>query len=465
MRHQGWGTPVAAAILLFGVATTAVTASLDARAEDRVVAAASQRQADLVAEELAAVLDRHAELVTALGMDATATLDGPALLDAVRPVVVDGDLLPVFGRDSWISLAVSQVADDGALIEVGSWRSETPAAGATRVDSRRVDAVGGDLLLRLERLPPAPATLWDGGRTTVWLLGLGLTGLLAALVLLVGRSERRAFELADRQTAALQATNRELEQAVHDLEQASQAKDDFLAVVSHEFRTPLTVIQGFASTVLNVVPGELHPTTTDALVRIERHARRLDGLVGDLLTTAQLANGVVVARPDVVELDEVLRDVRELDDTGLVVDAEVGLLALVDRRHLDTMVANLLGNAAKYGAPPTSLTVRSVGTDVELAVQDAGCGVPAHLHDTLFDRFTQAEHGTTRSVSGVGLGLSIVRQLAELNGGSVRHEVPDGGGARFVVTLRAAPSPRRSVRSLRAAPAVTGGGGTAVPST
>ena len=114
-------------------------------------------------------------------------------------------------------------------------------------------------------------------------------------------------------------------------------------------------------------------------------------------------------------------------------DADV--LALVDRMHLEQIVANLLTNTGKYGGGSAEVRVEQEGDRVVLVVADAGPGVPASLVPTMFDRFTQGDSGDRRSSSGVGLGLSIVRDLVEANDGTITYLGLPGTGAVFEVRL------------------------------
>ena len=114
---------------------------------------------------------------------------------------------------------------------------------------------------------------------------------------------------------------------------------------------------------------------------------------------------------------------------------------LADPRHLNQILTNLLGNAFKYGTPPVEVTVGGDDDVVDIEVRDHGAGVPAGFVPYLFDRFTRADTPASREKKGTGLGLYIVRQLAEANGGTVTYRDHPGGGGCFTVHLPATGEP------------------------
>jgi signal transduction histidine kinase len=322
------------------------------------------------------------------------------------------------------------------------------AAGAPTAESP-VRIAGEDWSVEVA---PAPGsgTAWPL-RGSSWLTVGGLVAavLVGSLVRSLVSRERFASELADRRTAELRRLNVELATTNEALAAANRGKDEFLASVSHELRTPLTVIAGFTESLRRVPAGSA--AAAELLAPIERNVRRLDLLVGDLLTLAGLDAHAVQAFRRPVELAEVLtsapRELAGAEDVDVRVTVEPGLRALVDPRHLERIVANLVVNALRHGAPPVEVTARTVAARVQLTVRDHGPGIPAEHHDQLFERFVQ---GDASRATGTGLGLAIVRELVRLNGGRVRYE-PASPGACFVVELDAvlAPSDRPSARGVR----------------
>jgi len=162
-------------------------------------------------------------------------------------------------------------------------------------------------------------------------------------------------------------------------------------------------------------------------------------LVEDLLTLSRARGGALVPRREPVvladALAEAIGDVLP-GEPGVVLRCEDELVAEVDRGQLQQVVANLLLNARRHaGEGPVELDAPRHADVVRIAVRDHGPGVPEEFRAHLFEPFRQATDGERRSSGGAGLGLAVVRAIAEAHGGRVWHEAPDGGGARFVVEL------------------------------
>lgn len=269
-------------------------------------------------------------------------------------------------------------------------------------------------------------------RWGTWLTLLGLlavTTLVAALVHLLQRREDHARQLVDERTAELVAANR-------DLESALAAKDEFLAVITHEFRTPITVIRGFAETAAAGRSGELPTETQQWLERIDQHARRLHTLMDNVLMTARLQAGDLSVQPEVVDVGRLAAAVADQHSrlAPLEVDVDEPLLATADPAHFVRIVDALLSNAGKYGRPPVEVVGWVDGDEVVLTVTDSGDGVPEDVARRIFTAFEQADRGATRRSRGLGLGLSVVHDLCGLMGGSIRL-CQGGDGACFEVRL------------------------------
>jgi len=163
----------------------------------------------------------------------------------------------------------------------------------------------------------------------------------------------------------------------------------------------------------------------------------MEHLVEELLTMSRLAAGKVTPLPVPVDLEHHV--IGLLDDlTTIMADVRTDLqpevVVVTDPDHLSRILINLLDNARRYGAPPVEVRTRQDGEMVELEVRDHGHGITPEDVDRLFERFEQMEHA---GGEGLGLGLSIVRSLAELNDGDTRYTDTPGGGATFVVRLPA----------------------------
>jgi signal transduction histidine kinase len=277
------------------------------------------------------------------------------------------------------------------------------------------------------RLAPLPGSILvqDADPTaTIGLLGgTALALLLAAMTIMIAAQARtaRALRTANRRSA------------------------DMVAMLSHDARQPLTTIINYSQLVLEdwhaETPGPLPAADNDVPASLERvigAAHRLNNLVDDVLDTARLdAIPTHNARPVLVK-QIVTEAVSDSGAHGILIDTTAiePVWAHTDPTHLRQIIANLIGNALKYGAPPVTITTRSTTDHVIIDVSDAGPGVPAEFVDRLFDRFSRATTETTKQ--GSGFGLYIVQRLAEANGGHITYQPGQPTGACFTVTLPAA---------------------------
>jgi PAS domain S-box-containing protein len=247
-----------------------------------------------------------------------------------------------------------------------------------------------------------------------------------------------------------------LEEALHqraeELAHEARQKDDFLAVLAHELRNPLAPIRN----ALQVIRMGSHDAALVEQMRAmaERQVGHMTRLVDDLLDLSRISRGLIrllmkpldVARPVQQAVEGVQPLVRERGLTLSVSLPPEPVFVDGDPTRLQQVVGNLLTNAAKYTDPGGHilLTVRPEGTDVVLRVRDTGIGIPADMLPRIFDLFVQAERRLDRSQGGLGIGLTLVRRLVEMHGGSVTaHSDGPGKGSEFVVRLPALPEDRQ----------------------
>ncbi|HYN85495.1 MAG TPA: ATP-binding protein [Pyrinomonadaceae bacterium] len=276
---------------------------------------------------------------------------------------------------------------------------------------------------------------------------------LREIILLQQKARSLEAEIAERERveASLRAVKDELEvrltrerAARAEAEAANRLKDEFLATVSHELRTPLTAIVGWAHMMRRGVVSE--SDFPHALETIERNARSQQQLIEDLLDVSRIITGRL--RLDVQTVDPVPVVDAAVESVRLAADAKgIGLRREVDAgevrvagdaARLQQVVWNLLSNAIKFTPAGGSVRVgvRRAGRHVEVSVADTGQGIAPEFLPHVFERFRQADGTTSRRFGGLGLGLSIVRHLVELHGGTVSAESGgDGGGATFTVSL------------------------------
>jgi signal transduction histidine kinase len=291
-------------------------------------------------------------------------------------------------------------------------------------------------------------------------------------------AEALQAEIAERERvqAALEEAKQELERRVRErtaalvaardeAERQSRLKDEFLASLSHELRTPMNVILGWLSmleTGMGVRDVQL------ALATVRRNAELQAKLIDDLLDMSRLTSGTLRLEMDRVDLGQLLETtLRELqpaaDRKGVTLVAAVSpdLRAVAgDDRRLQQVLWNLLHNAVKFTPPGGRVVadIRMVDGCVEIVVQDNGRGISPAFLPHVFDRFRQ-EHGiSTSGTAGLGLGLAITRQLVELHGGTIRAwSAGTGTGATFVVRVPAASATEADVAPGANAPAVASG--------
>ncbi len=253
----------------------------------------------------------------------------------------------------------------------------------------------------------------------------------------------------------------ELRRRADELAEADRRKDEFLAVLSHELRNPLAPIRNAVELLRGGEAGRGRARDV-----IERQVAQLSRLVDDLLDVSRITRGKVTLRRERVSLSEVVaravETVRPLIDARghslmVRVDAEPPRLD-ADPTRLEQVVANLLNNAAKYTGERGHITVRAgrEGGEAVVRVRDTGAGIPADVLPHVFDLFRQADRTLDRSEGGLGIGLTLVKRLAELHGGRVEaHSDGPGRGSEFVVRLplSAGPAPPAPPPAPRPAPA------------
>jgi len=242
----------------------------------------------------------------------------------------------------------------------------------------------------------------------------------------------------------LAAALRQAQEAQRVAEEAVRTKDEFLAMLSHELRTPMSAMLGWLH-LLKV--GKLNPEQqANALDTIERNARVQTQLVNDLLDVSRIVTGKMELDGEIIPLDRALEsaiDSARLEGQarGIELDARLDRGAWMVRgnpQRVQQIFSNLLSNAIKFSAQGGRVAIRleRAGDRARVTISDQGEGIAAALLPHIFERFRQADSSTRRRHGGLGLGLAIVRSLVELHGGSVSAASPGlGRGATFIVTL------------------------------
>jgi two-component system OmpR family sensor kinase len=239
---------------------------------------------------------------------------------------------------------------------------------------------------------------------------------------------------------ALNAMLAAIERAFAERLAAEERLRRFVADASHELRTPVTSIRGYAE-LFRRGAGERPADLANVMRRIEQEGKRMGELVEELLLLARLDQGLPLQRAPVnvaAVVDAALDAARAADpERPIDVDSERPLVVLGSESRLRQVVDNLLTNARVHTPAGTPIHVRLAAEDegVVLEVADAGPGVPAAEAERIFERFYRTDGSRTRSQGGVGLGLAIVRSVVEAHGGAVGYRPRPGGGSVFRVVL------------------------------
>jgi signal transduction histidine kinase len=243
------------------------------------------------------------------------------------------------------------------------------------------------------------------------------------------RLQREAFLKQTAETEALRAVD--------------QMKSDFLAAMSHDFRSPLTVVRGAVELLLGERLGALTVGQRELAESAERNVLRLEEFTEDLLEMARLEQGAVALEPEELDVRSLLSEIvaehqilAKQRRQWFALDAPADTMNVsADRSRLRQALSNLVGNAIKYGPTGTPINVRAERQNglYRIAVSDHGPGIPPEERGHMFEKFFRGRG--VGSTPGAGLGLSIARSLVLLHGGTLDYEDTPGGGSTFVVRL------------------------------
>ena len=354
--------------------------------------------------------DSHAQLAGATGIPAGHPAAPPTL-----PVDGPGHGWPVSALARGESVLMPLDGPDFTDLPTGSW-SEPPTQALVVPLLRQGGTPSGFLVAALNRY----RQLDDGYRGFIELTaGHVATGIASARS--YQSQQRRAEELAE----------------------LDRAKTAFFSNISHEFRTPLTLIMGPAEE-LSARLGADDPVTREQLESIRRNGLRLGKLVNTLLDFSRIEAGRMQARYEPVDLAAVTSDLASVfrsavDKAGLVFDVDCPPLdepVYIDRSLWEKVVLNLLSNALKFTFDGSiTVALRAGGGEAVVTVTDTGIGVPADEMPRLFERFHRIENARSRSNEGSGIGLALVQELVLLHGGSITADSVEGEGTRFTIRL------------------------------
>lgn len=333
-------------------------------------------------------------------------------------------LLVVGGDGVWRTAAARGIGDDGDYSQDGQERRAVTSR--LRIP---VEAPDGELLgmIEISETNDFPAT----------------------------RYQVQMSALAAQTAVALQKLRlfADLEHERARLERANHTKDEFLAVLSHELRTPLTPILGWVAMLDKGGMRDNPDALSTALDAIKRNARQELHLVDELLDLSRILNEKVLLEPELINPTDALASAFAVAQTlaaqrqlHIKIDADQNLPFIsADLKRLQQILSNLVANAVKFTSDGGTITLgaRRAGAEaVEFVVADTGIGISPEILQHIFDRFQQADSTKTRRFGGLGIGLSVVRGLAEMHGGRVWAESEgEGHGSTFVVRFPVASVP------------------------
>jgi PAS domain S-box-containing protein len=314
--------------------------------------------------------------------------------------------------------------------------------------------VTDELLIATATDPEHLAKLRAARISSVLVVPIALRGEILGVLSLANAETHRHYdqdhvamveELGRRAGVALENARlyRVAQEAAKDAEEASRAKDEFLATVSHELRTPLSAILGWATLLKDRVTD---PAIAKPIGVIHRNARAQVRIIDDILDVSRVITGKfrLETRPtDLVaivhEAIEVVRPSTTAKDIAITfTPGEESCIVVADPERIQQVVWNFLSNSMKFTRPGGAIEIalRTRGDHVVLSVSDNGAGIDPSFLPFVFERFKQADSSLTRRVGGLGLGLAIVRHIVELHGGRVSaHSEGPNKGATFSIEL------------------------------
>jgi PAS domain S-box-containing protein len=411
----------------------------------------ARRQAEVAGHRSSFLAKASAILSSSLDYQATLT----NLARLAVPRIADWCLVELADGEAGSELVVAD-GDPSQVERLREHRRRVPPDPAAQVGVARVIASGRSELHR-DISEPLLSSFAPDGEYKAFLRRLGFRSAivvpmtargrtLGAIALIAASSERR-FEQADLEMAeelglraAMAIDNARL---YEEAREADRRKDEFLAMLGHELRNPLApILTGIKLMQLRGVGGERERQI------IERQVNYLVRLVDDLLDVSRITRGRVELRREPVELASVVAKAIEMasplyEQRSHLLSVEVprtGLLVDVDQVRLAQVMANLLTNAAKYTDPRGAVVVRGRRErgQVVVSVIDNGIGIHSDVLPGIFDMFVQGERALDRSQGGLGIGLTLARNLVEAHGGSIEaHSAGRGHGSEFIVRLPA----------------------------
>lgn len=254
-------------------------------------------------------------------------------------------------------------------------------------------------------------------------------------------------DITDRKRAEerLRVANELLKERKRELERLNRLKSAFLNITSHELRTPMAAIRGYAQLLMLGMIGEVDDEQKKVLETIIRNIDRLNKLINDILDVSRLESGTLKIAPEVCRLEKIIDESIETMDgyarlKNIKIERSIGYDLpdlLLDKYRMEQVMTNLISNAIKFSGRNSKIIVKAErrGNKVILEVQDFGRGIPEDKLSKIFEPFYQVDSGMDRKFGGAGLGLTIVKGIVEAHGGKIEVESKVGEGSTFRIIL------------------------------
>lgn len=368
--------------------------------------------------------------------------------------MMHGDVLSGFDREACLQLFLETKAAGGSVTQIYDGRGTKSFGGkndSVIIYAKTIQLPDGDeyLILLSSSIVPVDSTV-ETLKVQLWCLTVVMIALSFCLALFIssrlsrpiekinasakrlgmGDYDIRFPEAGARETAELAAT---LNYAAEELSKVEDLRRELIANVSHDLRTPLTMISGYAE-VMRDIPGENTPENVQVVID---EANRLAGLVNDMLDLSKLQAGALSLSAEDYNLTEDIREILhrydKLADYSFPFSADGDVFVHADRLKISQVVYNMVNNAINYsGADKTiRITQRVESGVVRIEIADTGAGIPADKLPYIWERYYKVDKSHARAQVGSGLGLSIVKKILDLHGGRYGVSSEEGKGSTF----------------------------------
>jgi signal transduction histidine kinase len=216
-------------------------------------------------------------------------------------------------------------------------------------------------------------------------------------------------------------------------------KNDFIGMVSHELKTPLTSLKAY----MQILQSENYAKLAPAILpKVDAQLKRMNDLINGFLNVSRFESGKLVLDKQKFNIDALIDDIIEAKrliapNHNIIVDNCEKIIVFADKEKIDSVIRNLISNAIKYSEINTTITVKckKFENNVEISVEDEGIGIKKEDIDNLFQRYYRVENSATKNISGFGIGLYLSSEIVKRHGGTIGVKSTPGKGSRFCFTL------------------------------